>query len=173
VINVVDLPKNEINNHKVEVHRNNFAPWGKAATIFQKMLTGFTTTNSLNKLSSINVYYNEEHPYYNLFNNNDQIRWKQPLGEAEFKNFLDSDARIIQPNELKQRIFEGGIDPKLRRIIWRFLLNIYPVGLTGMQRVDYIKSLSEQYYRFFFFFFLINVVWSFFFKCMFVPKINS
>ena len=122
------------------------------------MFTGFSRTNSLNnntnnKLPSFGVDYNEEHPYYNLFTNNDQKKWKQPLSEVEFKNnFLDSDGRIIQPNELKQRIFEGGIDPRLRRITWRFLLNIYPIGLTGMQRVDYIKSLSEQYYRLVFYF---------------------
>ena len=111
------------------------------------MFNGLSRSNSLNKVSSNSAYLNEDHPYYNLYNSGDQIKWKQPLGESEFKHYLDSDGRIIQHAELKQRIFEGGIDFKLRRVIWRYLLNIYPIGLTGMQRVDYMKSLSQQYYR--------------------------
>jgi hypothetical protein len=160
-ISAVDLPKNySIMN--VDGGRSLIATWGnnaadKAASIFQKMFNGLSRSTNLN-INNTNKFQNNDdyNPYYNLFDNIDKFKWKQPLGESEFRNFLDSDGRIIQPNELKQRIFEGGIDYKLRKVIWRYLLNIYPNGLTGQQRVDYVKSLSEQYYRLAYIFSYIN-----------------
>ena len=164
VINSVDVPKNyDIIPIGSVRRRSLISTWSnnaadKAASIFHKMFNGLSKSKSLNININNNeipkrTSHNELHPYNNLFDNDiDQLKWKRPLCESEFRNFLDSDGRIIQPNELKQRIFEGGIDFKLRKFIWRYLLNIYPSGLSGQQRVDYVKSLSKQYYRLTFFF---------------------
>ena len=68
------------------------------------------------------------------------VKQKQPLGEAEFRNFLDSDGRIVQPGELRQRIFEGGVDAGKRKEIWPILLDVYPnSNMTFKQRCEYLK----------------------------------
>jgi hypothetical protein len=139
VIATVDLPKS-CNVINVD-NRSFIATWSnhaadKAVNAFQKIFHGLTRLNS----SNMGV----EHPIYENFN---EIKWKQPLTESEFRNFLDSDGRIVQLNELRQRVFEGGVEPQLRKAVWRYLLNIYPHDIAGKQRFDYLKELSNEYYK--------------------------
>lgn len=72
---------------------------------------------------------------------------RQPLSDAEFRTFCDSVGQIVQPNTLRKVIYSGGIDPSLRRVVWKHILNVYPEGMTGRQRMDYMKQKSTEYYR--------------------------
>lgn len=65
---------------------------------------------------------------------------KAPLGDHEYRNFLDSDGRIVQPQELRQRIFEGGCEAHKRKELWPILLGVFPSHtMTYKQRSDFIK----------------------------------
>lgn len=86
------------------------------------------------------------------FNMNDEGEFncgppRSPLSDSEFRTFLDSVGLITQPNDLRRVIFFGGIDPSLRKVVWKHLLNVYPAGMSGRQRMDYMKSKSQEYYR--------------------------
>lgn len=70
-----------------------------------------------------------------------------PLCDSEFRAFLDSVGQIVYPNNLRQVIYEGGIDPSLRRVVWKHILNVYPDGMTGRERMDYMKRKATEYYR--------------------------
>lgn len=72
---------------------------------------------------------------------------RQPLSDAEFRSFLDSVGQIIQPSTLRKVIYSGGIDPSLRRVVWKHILNVYPDGMTGRQRMDYMKRKASEYMR--------------------------
>ncbi|CAD7086365.1 unnamed protein product [Hermetia illucens] len=72
---------------------------------------------------------------------------RPPLCDSEFRNFLDSVGQILYPNELRKVIFAGGIDPSLRRVVWKHILNVYPNGMTGRERMDYMKRKAAEYYR--------------------------
>lgn len=72
---------------------------------------------------------------------------RQPLSDAEFHSFLDSVGQIIQPNSLRKVIYSGGIEPSLRRVVWKHILNVYPDGMTGLQRMDYMKRKAQEYHR--------------------------
>lgn len=72
---------------------------------------------------------------------------RQPLSDAEFRSFLDSVGQIVQPNTLRRVVYSGGIDPSLRRVVWKHILNVYPIGMTGRQRMDYMKLKATEYYR--------------------------
>lgn len=72
---------------------------------------------------------------------------RQPLSDAEFRSFCDSVGQIVQPTNLRKVIYNGGIDPGLRRVVWKHILNVYPDGMTGLQRMDYIKQKAAEYYR--------------------------
>ncbi|CAF1421397.1 unnamed protein product [Adineta steineri] len=69
----------------------------------------------------------------------------KPVSENDFKNYLDPEGCIINANELRQAIYEGGVEPAFRKIIWRHLLNIFPVGITSRQRVEYLKDVANKY----------------------------
>ncbi|KAL5287548.1 TBC1D25 family protein [Megaselia abdita] len=72
---------------------------------------------------------------------------RSPLSDNEFRSFLDSVGQITQPSDLRRVIFFGGIEPSLRKVVWKHLLHVYPAGMSGRQRMDYMKAKSQEYYR--------------------------
>ncbi|XP_058825548.1 uncharacterized protein LOC131685683 [Topomyia yanbarensis] len=72
---------------------------------------------------------------------------RPPLSDAEFRTFCDSVGQIVEPEQLRKVIYLGGIDPSLRRVIWKHILNVYPDGMTGRERMDYMKRKSGEYYK--------------------------
>lgn len=71
---------------------------------------------------------------------------KPPLGDAEFRNFCDSDGRVVNLVDLKQRIFEGGCEPAKRRELWPILLDIYPDSCaTHRQRDEFLRVKQSEY----------------------------
>ncbi|XP_065366935.1 uncharacterized protein LOC135959791 [Calliphora vicina] len=72
---------------------------------------------------------------------------RPPLADNEFRMFLDALGQIQRCDELRKVIFFGGIDPSLRRVVWKHILNVYPNVMNGHQRMDYMRRKSEQYYK--------------------------
>uniref|UniRef100_A0A034VDI6 TBC1 domain family member 25 n=1 Tax=Bactrocera dorsalis TaxID=27457 RepID=A0A034VDI6_BACDO len=72
---------------------------------------------------------------------------RPPLADNEFRLFLDALGQIKRNDELRKVIFLGGIDPSLRRVVWKHILNVYPHGMNGHQRMDYMRRKAEQYIK--------------------------
>lgn len=72
---------------------------------------------------------------------------RPPLSDTEFLSFCDSVGQIVQAKNLRKAIYNGGIEPGLRRVVWKEILNVYPEGMTGKQRMDYVKQKAAEYYR--------------------------
>lgn len=72
---------------------------------------------------------------------------RAPLSDAEFRTFHDSVGQIIHPLNMRSVIFKGGIEPGLRRVVWKHILNVYPDGMTGRERMDYMKRKAMEYFR--------------------------
>ncbi|XP_063922526.1 TBC1 domain family member 25 isoform X2 [Zophobas morio] len=70
---------------------------------------------------------------------------RPPLSDSEFRTFLDPVGQIVYGKELRNVIYFGGIDPSLRKVVWKHLLNVYPDGMTGRERMDYIKRKAAEY----------------------------
>ncbi|XP_029047358.1 TBC1 domain family member 25 [Osmia bicornis bicornis] len=70
---------------------------------------------------------------------------RQPLTDAEFRRFLDPIGQVIHPKELRAVIYFGGIEPSLRKVVWKHILNVYPEGMSGRERMDYMKKKSQEY----------------------------
>nr|XP_023675051.1 TBC1 domain family member 25 isoform X3 [Paramormyrops kingsleyae] len=73
--------------------------------------------------------------------------FKTPLSDAEFHSYLNGQGQLSRPEELRLRIYHGGVEPSLRKVVWRYLLNVYPDGLTGQERMDYMKRKTREYDR--------------------------
>jgi TBC1 domain family member 25 len=123
----------------------------KAVSVFQKMMHGFSRSDSSSSSSppititttTTATKINEE-----LFEIKKIEKLKQPIGESEYRNFIDSDGRLIILSDLKQRIFDGGCEPSLRKQLWPILLEIYPnsqVSMSEHERINFLKQKSIEY----------------------------
>jgi hypothetical protein len=70
---------------------------------------------------------------------------KPPLGHDEWGTFLDGDGRVVDPKALKMRVFDGGVEPKLRPELWKFLLGHYKFDSTSAERQFLVSSKREEY----------------------------
>ncbi|XP_054932637.1 TBC1 domain family member 25-like [Dermacentor andersoni] len=68
-----------------------------------------------------------------------------PLGDREFRACLDDEGRLLKPLELRLAVYKGGVEPSLRKVVWKHILNVYPEGLTGRERLAYMRRKSDQY----------------------------
>ncbi|KAK0087051.1 hypothetical protein PV325_001832 [Microctonus aethiopoides] len=70
---------------------------------------------------------------------------RPPLTDAEFRRFLDPIGQVIHSKELRAVIYFGGIEPSLRKVVWKHILNVYPEGMSGRERMDYMKQKAHEY----------------------------
>ncbi|XP_015109656.1 TBC1 domain family member 25 [Diachasma alloeum] len=68
-----------------------------------------------------------------------------PLTDEEFRKFLDPIGQVMSSKDLRAVIYFGGIEPSLRKVVWKHILNVYPEGMSGRQRMDYMKRKSQEY----------------------------
>ncbi|VVC92204.1 unnamed protein product [Leptidea sinapis] len=72
---------------------------------------------------------------------------RPPLNDIEFRSFLDAVGQIHNATQLREVIYCGGIEPSLRKVVWKHILNVYPEGMTGKERMDYIKKKANDMVR--------------------------
>lgn len=70
---------------------------------------------------------------------------RPPLTDAEFRRFLDPIGQVIHSKELRAVIYFGGIEPSLRKVVWKHILSVYPEGMSGRERMDYMKRKAQEY----------------------------
>ncbi|XP_062387731.1 TBC1 domain family member 17 [Sardina pilchardus] len=64
-----------------------------------------------------------------------------------WEEFLDPEGRVIDPDQVKQLVFRGGITPSLRKEVWKFLLGFYPWKSTAKEREDIVRAKTDEYFR--------------------------
>lgn len=70
---------------------------------------------------------------------------RPPVSDAEFRSFLNKVGQVVAPREFRLAVYRGGLEPGLRKIAWKHLLNVYPAGMTGGERLRYLKEMSQLY----------------------------
>lgn len=69
----------------------------------------------------------------------------EPIDDVTFRSFQDSEGRILSQRDLRIAVYRRGVEPSLRRVIWKHLLNVYPENYSGQERIDFIKLRCETY----------------------------
>ncbi|XP_029440011.1 TBC1 domain family member 17 isoform X1 [Rhinatrema bivittatum] len=73
---------------------------------------------------------------------------RQPVvTEQEWEKHLDFDGRVSGMEDLKKRIFAGGLSPGLRKDVWKFLLGYYPWESTSEERKALLRRKTDEYFR--------------------------
>lgn len=65
--------------------------------------------------------------------------FKPPLSDAEFHSYLNSQGQLTRPEELRLRIYHGGVEPSLRKVKLRLFLmqfNINKIILVYTRHYD-------------------------------------
>lgn len=76
------------------------------------------------------------------------VERRNEVGQAEWNAFFDHTGRLcITENEVKERIFHGGLAPAIRSRAWLFLLNVYPWDSCSEERRSILSELRNEYYR--------------------------
>lgn len=75
---------------------------------------------------------------------------RKPVTMKEWKDFFDRTGRLqITPDEVKDRIFHGGLDPDdgVRKEAWLFLLGVYEWESSEEERHAAMNSRRDEYIR--------------------------
>ncbi|RAR01402.1 GTPase-activating protein-like protein gyp7 [Stemphylium lycopersici] len=75
---------------------------------------------------------------------------RKPVTLTEWKGFFDPKGRLqLTPDEVKDRIFHGGLDPDdgVRKEAWLFLLGVYDWDSSDEERRAHLNSLRDEYIR--------------------------
>ena len=47
------------------------------------------------------------------------------------RSFLNKVGQVVTPRKLRLAVYRGGLEPCMRKVAWKHLLNVYPDGMTG------------------------------------------
>lgn len=71
---------------------------------------------------------------------------RQPVSAVEWAGFFDTDGRlIVTVEEVKSRVFHGGLEPEVRPLAWPFLLGVYPWTLLEAEWQVAWRNLQSTY----------------------------
>lgn len=74
---------------------------------------------------------------------------RNEVGKVEWNAFFDHTGRLsITIDEVKDRIFHGGVSPEIRNEVWLFLLDVYPWDSSSEDRRSIISEKRNEYYRY-------------------------
>ncbi|XP_023234419.1 TBC1 domain family member 25-like isoform X1 [Centruroides sculpturatus] len=82
---------------------------------------------------------------FHLNDNNPGANQKNPMNNTEFHTYFDSDGRLIRPKELRLSVYQGGIEPSLRSVVWKHILNVYSENLSQSEQLAYLARKNEEY----------------------------
>jgi predicted transcriptional regulator with HTH domain len=64
----------------------------------------------------------------------------------EWQLSFDKEGRMIDVEQMKERIFRGGLESNtLRREVWKYLLNYYPWSSSREERTNLVKQRQSDY----------------------------
>jgi len=70
-----------------------------------------------------------------------------PLNSVEWKNFHDDDGRVVDEEFARAKIHSGGVEPEVRKEVWKYLLRYYPWNSTAEERQKIDEAKSAEYLK--------------------------
>lgn len=70
----------------------------------------------------------------------------KPLSEEQWVSQFSNEGKLEDVESIKNLIFRGGIQPSIRKEVWKFLLDYYPWDSTSLDRQKLVTQKSEEYY---------------------------
>ena len=67
------------------------------------------------------------------------------LTDAQLKSFMDRVGRVCHFQGLRRAVAAGGVEPSLRRVVWRLLLGVFCSDLSGAERLAFMARCATEY----------------------------
>ncbi|XP_033887965.3 TBC1 domain family member 15-like [Acipenser ruthenus] len=75
------------------------------------------------------------------------VQRREPVSVEDWAKNMDTEGRIQNVHDLKQRIFNGGLCHAVRKEAWKFLLGYFPWNSTRDDRKVSQKRKTDEYFR--------------------------
>ena len=69
------------------------------------------------------------------------------LCQLDWELHWDSDGRVVDQEELVEKIFKGGLEHTIRSEVWKFLLGYYDFKSSAKERESVRKTKCDEYFR--------------------------
>ena len=69
------------------------------------------------------------------------------LMPKQWSEYLSEDGRITDVDRIKEQIFRGGIEPSLRREVWKYLLGYFKWDETREECLERQRRLNKEYFQ--------------------------
>lgn len=70
-----------------------------------------------------------------------------PLTIKQWKEFLTEDGRVSDVERVKEVVFHGGIEPTLRKEVWKYVLGYFDWNLSAEQCTQLRNRKSQEYFQ--------------------------
>ena len=67
------------------------------------------------------------------------------LTDAQLKSFMDRIGRVYRFQQLRDTVAAGGVEPSLRKVVWRLLLGVFREDLSGAERMAFMAERAAEY----------------------------
>ena len=64
----------------------------------------------------------------------------EALCQLDWELHFESDGRVVDLDELKEKIFKGGVEHEIRSDVWKFLLGFYDWNTSAEERIRIRKQ---------------------------------
>ena len=104
------------------------------AVLLQKSLHQLGGSSQLDVTSSGDGEFEVVTPRPRLMENLPTLERTDPLCQLDWELHFESDGKILDLNELKEKIFRGGVEHEIRCEVWKYLLGFYDWNSTAEER---------------------------------------
>ncbi|KAI8995161.1 rab-GTPase-TBC domain-containing protein [Gaertneriomyces semiglobifer] len=75
-------------------------------------------------------------------------RTAEPIRAEEWITWYDSSGRLTRtPEDIKRRIFEGGVEHDIRMDVWKYLVGVFEWNSTEAERERLLSDKKEEYFK--------------------------
>ncbi|XP_043915534.1 TBC1 domain family member 17 [Protopterus annectens] len=75
------------------------------------------------------------------------VQRDEAVTEQVWQEHFDPEGRVKNVEDLKAKIFQGGLIHGIRKEVWKFLLRYYPWDSTIEERKQLVKRKTDEYFR--------------------------
>jgi len=117
------------------------------ADLLAKSLHQVRGSSHLDVTSSGDGEFEVVTPRRRLMQDLPKVERTEALCQLDWELHFEADGRVVDLDELKEKIFKGGVEHEIRCDVWKFLLGFYDWNTSAEERTRIRKQKVDDYHR--------------------------